>query len=79
MNITEKFALLNLLKALEGLSGNHTAADTDTKPAPKADSAPPGANTDKAEVKEMPNVMASVIERHERISNRVHYDATRGK
>ncbi|HBN12255.1 MAG TPA: hypothetical protein DD415_01410 [Clostridiales bacterium] len=65
--ITEKFALLNLLKALGSLSGENKSADgaknqpsEAAKPAPEAHEKPPEYNA-----------MASVIERHEAISNRV--------
>lgn len=57
---------MNLLKALEGLSADRTDKAADETPAekpksPPRESAPP----------ETHNVMASVLERHERISNRV--------
>lgn len=70
MIFTEKFALLNLLKALEGISmqnsGNKQEENASyDNPAPEQEkAAQPAANT-------YPNVMASVLERHEAISNRV--------
>ena len=66
-NITEKFALLNLIKALQGIS----APSGDGV---KGQTAPPPANTpvsDAPQKENKYNAMASVLERHEAISNRV--------
>ena len=60
--ITEKFALFNLLKALNSLSPQNTDANP---PAVKEEPPAP------VFIAETPNVMASVLERHERIANRV--------
>lgn len=65
----EKFALLNLLKALQSLSQqNQSQPAAQTAPAEKqpepATPPPPPENV-------YPNVMASVLERHEEISNRL--------
>lgn len=67
---TEKFALLNILKALEGISmqnsGNKQEENGSSDSAvPEQEKAVPQA------VNTYPNVMASVLERHEAISNRV--------
>lgn len=88
----EKFALLNLLNALNtlaakpagkqaGANGNTDGGFTETSaadnpnftpppPSPNA-SAPAGNPPIQAEPNTYPNVMASVLERHEAISNRV--------
>lgn len=73
----EKFALLNLIKALQSLSpqnqsqtdGNNTRqAQTENK----QNTAQNNTSENSAEhVDPYPNVMASVLERHEAISNRV--------
>ncbi len=69
----EKFALLNLLKALETLapkqnSGQNSEQNFDEHkpPVPSAQQKP-----DSVQTLEIPNVMASVLERHEAISNRI--------
>ncbi len=61
-NITEKFALLNLIKALQGIS---TPAP---EPAPTENTAPPEPAPQRAPEY---NAMANVLERHEAIANRV--------
>ena len=66
---TEKFALLNLIKALGGLSVPPEQDAEKASPPPtyaKTSPAPP-----ENEVKEY-NAMANVIAKHEQISNRVH-------
>lgn len=69
----EKFALLNLLKALETLSAPKNNAKNGQSdgapPAPSADSAP----REQTPSPEAPpiNVMASVLERHEAMANRI--------
>jgi len=67
---TEKFALLNLLKALENLSPPKSEdGGQPESPSPKSQPAP---ETPTSEVKEVyPNVMADVLQRHEVIANRV--------
>ena len=76
----EKFALLNLLNLLQGLApsqgGGQTADAADEQPEnftfnskPTLTSTPPPA-AEQAQ-NDYPNVMASVIERHEMIANRV--------
>lgn len=78
MHFTENFALFNFLKLLGGM----TSAQNGTQTAQSAESdftAPQGnAQTDGAAVSQSPpppaekhNVMADVIERHERIINRM--------
>ena len=61
-NITEKFALLNLIKSLPGIS---TPAP---EPAPAENTAPPEPAPQRAPEY---NAMANVLERHEAIANRV--------
>ena len=69
----EKFGLLNLLKAIETLSPPASDNQTDTE----KQVAPPPLRNATTEVTPVhgdamvPNVMASVIERHEMISNRI--------
>jgi len=63
---------LNLLKALQSLSaqdGRQENAKTD--PAEKPQTPPPPQQTEKIPQSEYPNVMASVLERHEQVSNRI--------
>ncbi len=69
----EKFALLNLLKALETLAPKQNSGQSSDKnfeetkpPVPNAQQKP-----DSVQTLEIPNVMASVLERHEAISNRI--------
>lgn len=73
----EKFALLNLIKALQSLSpqnksrteGNNTRQEqTENMQKPAQPDA--GENGD-GRIDPYPNVMASVLERHEAIANRV--------
>ncbi len=67
----EKFALLNLLKALETLSPQKSSENEQrpephqTAPAPEPQSPQP------QETPERLNVMANVLSRHEEISNRL--------
>ncbi len=63
-NITEKFALLNLIKALQGLSADDKRPETESKPQ-EAPAPVPEKSTDEF------NAMASVLARHEVIANRV--------
>lgn len=68
--ITEKFALLNLLRALGGLAANGDA----TEKAESADTAAttePTAAPDPTDAGQKHNFMAEVLSRHERISNRL--------
>ena len=74
--ITEKFALLNIIKALEGLSVKHDGNNAEESPPPRPSETRPS-GTEKTE--DVPNVMAKVIERHERISNRVRSNGARTK
>lgn len=71
--ITEKFALLNLLKALNTLSSAAKPPQNgeSEEPAPEKKNAPPVKKTESATDEEKFNAMASVLERHEEISNRV--------
>lgn len=65
-NITEKFALLNLIKALQGFSApDSTPAESVTEEAPPPAPAVPEANTNGF------NAMAIILEKHEALSNRV--------
>ena len=61
----EKFALLNLLKALDGLK-NLPEGDA----AGKQTTAPPTRN-DKTAEKNTPNIMFETLMRHEQVSNRL--------
>lgn len=66
----EKFALLNLLKALQSFSPQNN--NDGTAYADKGDGNPTAPVNAAAEEKfTYPNVMASVLERHEAISNRI--------
>ena len=69
--ITEKFALLNLLQALGGLTATGGATDKseadETAEAPSAPAPAPSAPPEE----QKPNFMAEILTRHERISNRV--------
>ncbi len=73
----EKFALLNLIKALQSLSpqnqnqtdgGDTRQAQTDNK---QKTSQPNTSDASAEHIDPYPNVMASVLERHEAIANRV--------
>ena len=65
--ITEKFALLNLIKALQGISAvNPDNKDGESSAPPPAYSAP-----DRKQSTAEYNAMADVLRRHEAISNRV--------
>ncbi|MDE6504714.1 MAG: hypothetical protein K2L42_02455 [Clostridia bacterium] len=67
----EKFALLNLLKALETLSPQKPSENANQseprQTAPSPETQPP----QPAEQQERLNVMANVLTRHEEISNRL--------
>lgn len=73
MIFTENFAFFNLLKLLSGISQGLTgskaqeSADNPSGAVPRAESI----KTDPPAPREKNNVMADVIERHERIANRV--------
>ena len=77
----EKFALLNLLNALNSLTAKPAADSTDngtqaagnfTAGNVQSNGAAPAAGAANAPAEHTyPNVMASVLERHEAISNRV--------
>ncbi len=66
----EKFALLNLLKAIDGLK----SAQKEQRAEPKAPSAPPPEASHAApqtNAATMPNIMYEALVRHEQISNRL--------
>ena len=69
----EKFALLNLLNLLQGLAPNQGGAQTpdEQSPQPPLNAQPAPPPQQEQAVNSYPNVMASVIERHEAISNRI--------
>ncbi len=75
INFTEKFALLNLLKALNALTPPQDGAgrQDNAPPAQKQENAPaaPSAPAKEPEPVYYPNVMQSVLVRHEAISNRI--------
>ena len=67
----EKFALFNLLKALQSFSPQNNK-DAESADSPENDSVISAKTSAAAEEKfTRPNVMASVLERHEAISNRI--------
>lgn len=69
----EKFGLLNLLKAIETLSPPSDSKQTGSEQ-PAAPPVPPKPNAEPKPERTADteyNVMASVLERHERISNRL--------
>lgn len=61
----EKFGLLNLLKAIDGLN----AAAKDTNGAPQPDKTPPASPA--PQKIEIPNIMYAQILKHEQMSNRL--------
>lgn len=63
--ITEKFALLNILKALEGLSGGK---EESAEPK-KSEVSPPPAEKQPAPAEY--NAMANILARHEKVANKV--------
>lgn len=68
----EKFALLNLLKVIDGLKKAQNGQNAQEETA----SAPPPPPAEKPAVKEtaagdMPNLMYETLMRHEQISNRI--------
>lgn len=69
----EKFALLNLLKALETLSPADKKPKNDDPPQTESETAneKSAASQKSAAVYPENNVMASVLSRHEQISNRL--------
>ncbi len=68
----EKFALLNLLKALDGLKSADADEKTDKGAAPTAASARPSKTpTENAQSFEIPNIMYEALMRHETVSNRL--------
>lgn len=72
----EKFALLNLLNLLQGLApnqgGGQTDAASDEQPENFTFNSKPAAPPAQEQAQNAyPNVMASVIERHEAIANRI--------
>lgn len=75
INNTEKFALLNILKAIESLSasqsGDNTAAETE-KPQAKSSPPPKTAQETAAETRAPSGMAESILERHERIANRIY-------
>lgn len=69
----EKFGLLNLLKAIQTLSppaGTEETADGARAAATERNNPTSSAAPINAEI-QVPNVMASVLERHETVSNRI--------
>ena len=62
----EKFALLNLLKAIDGLQREKTAEN-----APSAPSNQPPVPEQQTKKEDMPNFMYETLLRHETISNRL--------
>lgn len=67
----EKFALLNLLKVLGSLNAQPSAESEKAPPAPAPAAPVQSAQPATAETNAYPNVMASVLERHEYIANRI--------
>ncbi len=64
--------MLNLIKALQGISAPNAAnAESDEKEAPPPADAAPEQNVNEY------NAMASILERHEAISNRVRQNKKR--
>lgn len=66
----EKFGLLNLIQALSNLSAPPRGTDAAKTEPDKGAPAPPAPDMQTPPAA-YPNVMASVLERHEQIANRV--------
>ena len=63
----EKFALLNLLKAIDGLKSiSNTEKETSTPASP-----PPQETTQTNKNGDLPNIMYEALMRHEIVSNRI--------
>ena len=62
----EKFALLNLLKAIDGLK-NLSTAEKEAPPAPPTPQEAPQTNQNG----DIPNIMYEALVRHEMVSNRI--------
>lgn len=63
----EKFAILNLLKAIDGLKGLSATEKEQTPPPAEPVQSPPATQKNS----EMPNIMYEALVRHERVSNRL--------
>ncbi|MDE6597750.1 MAG: hypothetical protein K2K60_03840 [Clostridia bacterium] len=68
--ITEKFALLNLLQALGQLSKPSTAQGEAENISPSSNGTPPAPSAPSAQ-QPPHNMMQAVLERHERIANKL--------
>lgn len=64
----EKFALLNLLKALDGLKSAQKTLNPSAETAAKA---PPAEQAVREPAGDMPNLMYETLMRHEQMSNRL--------
>ena len=65
----EKFALLNLIKAIDGLSGAEKTASADGE---RENSSAPAEQNIQGNTEQLPNFMYEALLRHEAVSNRIH-------
>ena len=67
----EKFALLNLLKAIDGLKNAQPQQNTATPPPPTRSTNSKISEQTEPPHHEMPNIMYETLMRHEQMSNRL--------
>lgn len=67
----EKFALLNLLKAIDGLKSAQQTETAAASATPRADPNAAAKQTDSVQAFKTPNFMYEAILRHEQVSNKL--------
>lgn len=68
----EKFALLNLLKAIDGLKNAQPMQNPVSPPPATGSPVAEKAETKTQQPMQMPNIMYETLMRHEQMSNRIH-------